>query len=398
MLETLIAAVMLASLILYALMGGADYGGGMWDLLASGPRAQRQRHAIVEAIAPIWEANHVWLILVIVLLFTGFPRAFSTIMIALHIPITAMLIGIVLRGSAFVFRKYDSTEDAVQRRWSTIFGIASFFTPFFQGLTLGALTTGAIHFVGDRVTTGFFAGWLTPFALTCGLFALALFAFLAATYMTVDTQGQPDLQNDFRLRALWAADSVDPTGDHRLYYLKIRCPIHVPGPDQLVGAGPARMDGSERDSRNPGALVSEVLSGTNRCSGAGNLYSFRLGPGPISAPSHTGCHYSKRRCTRVDLKAFAAGPRSRSGRPAAVTSLSFSNLQRSRTALTPSSPSRSKPPTNRTCTCLHILNPTNQAEPSQQSALAPTGEATSRKRIITIPPPGGVPPLASLRS
>ena len=107
MLETIIAAVMLVALILYALMGGADYGGGMWDLLASGARAQRQRHAIVDSIAPIWEANHVWLILVIVLLFSAFPHAFSAIMIALHIPITAMLIGIVLRGSAFVFRKYD---------------------------------------------------------------------------------------------------------------------------------------------------------------------------------------------------------------------------------------------------------------------------------------------------
>jgi cytochrome d ubiquinol oxidase subunit II len=75
---------------------------------------------------------------------------------------------------------------------------------------LGALTTGAIHFVGDNVTTGFFAGWLTPFALTCGLFALALFAFLAATYMTVDTQDQPDLQNDFRLRALWTQMALIP--------------------------------------------------------------------------------------------------------------------------------------------------------------------------------------------
>lgn len=210
MLETLIAATMLVSLILYALMGGADYGGGMWDLLASGPRAQPQRHAIADAIAPIWEANHVWLILVIVLLFTAFPRAFSVIMIALHIPVTAMLIGIVLRGSAFVFRKYDSSADAVQRRWSAIFGIASFFTPFFQGLVLGALTSGDIHLVGDRVTTGFLAGWLTPFALTCGLFALALFAFLAATYLTVDTQAQPDLQNDFRLRALWAEATLIP--------------------------------------------------------------------------------------------------------------------------------------------------------------------------------------------
>ena len=90
------------------------------------------------------------------------------------------------------------------------FGIASFFTPYFQGLTLGALTTGDIRFVGDRVTTGFFAGWLTPFALTCGLFALALFAFLAATYMTVETQSQPDLQSDFRLRAIWAETALIP--------------------------------------------------------------------------------------------------------------------------------------------------------------------------------------------
>jgi cytochrome d ubiquinol oxidase subunit II len=210
MLETIVAAAMLVALMVYALTGGADYGGGMWDLLAAGGRASRQREVIVEAIAPVWEANHVWLILVVVLLFTAFPAGFSTIMIALHIPIAAMLLGIVLRGSAFVFRKYDSTQDVVQRRWSTVFGIASFFTPFFQGLTLGALTTGDIRVAGDRVTTGFFAGWLTPFALTCGLFALALFAFLAATYLTVDTQKQPDLQNDFRMRAIWAQATLVP--------------------------------------------------------------------------------------------------------------------------------------------------------------------------------------------
>jgi cytochrome d ubiquinol oxidase subunit II len=300
MLETLIAAVMLASLILYALMGGADYGGGMWDLLASGPRAKRQRHAIVEAIAPIWEANHVWLILVIVLLFSGFPRAFSVTMITLHIPISAMLIGIVLRGSAFVFRKYDSTEDAVQRRWSTIFGIASFFTPFFQGLTLGALTTGAIHFVGDQVITGFFAGWLTPFALTCGLFALALFAFLAATYMTVDLQDQPDLQNDFRLRAIWAQTALIPLAIIVFTTSKYGAPLMFHGLTNWWAPLPARVDGSKRDHRNPCALVSEILSGPNRCGGGSDIYSGRLGSGPISALGHTGCHYSKHRCTRVE--------------------------------------------------------------------------------------------------
>jgi cytochrome d ubiquinol oxidase subunit II len=210
MLELTVAVFMLLSLILYALMGGADFGGGMWDLLAAGPRAVRQRKAIADAIGPIWEANHVWLILVIVLLFTGFPAGFAGMMTALNIPLTAMLIGIVLRGSAFIFRKYDSRSDGAQRRWSTVFGIASFFTPFFQGLILGALTTGKIRIVKGQVMSGFFAGWLTPFALACGVFALGLFAFLAATYLTLDTQDQPDLQNDFRRRALWSGLTLAP--------------------------------------------------------------------------------------------------------------------------------------------------------------------------------------------
>src|SRR3989454_8278652 len=141
MLELIVVLFILSSLIVYALMGGADFGGGMWNLLAFGPRAERQREAIADAIGPIWEANHVWLILVIVLLFTGFPGGFATMMTALNIPMTVMLLGIVLRGSAFVFRKYDVRE----RRWGTLFGMASFLTPFFQGVILGALTTGQIR-------------------------------------------------------------------------------------------------------------------------------------------------------------------------------------------------------------------------------------------------------------
>jgi len=202
MLELVVGIFIVLSLVLYALMGGADFGGGMWDLLAYGQRAGKQRKIIADAIGPIWEANHVWVILVIVLLFTGFPRAFAAMMISLHIPIAIMLVGIVLRGSAFVFRKYDSKDDAVQRRWSTVFGVASFFTPFFQGVTLGALTTGRIRVIDGVVKTGFFAGWLTPFALACGVFALVLFAFLAAVYLTNDTKGEPSLREDFRKRAI----------------------------------------------------------------------------------------------------------------------------------------------------------------------------------------------------
>jgi cytochrome d ubiquinol oxidase subunit II len=210
MFELIVAIGILLSLIIYALTGGADFGGGIWDLMAVGPRAARQRQAIAEAIGPIWEANHVWLILVVVVLFTGFPTGFTVMMTALNIPVTAMLIGIVLRGAAFIFRKYDTQSDSLQRRWSVVFGSACFFAPFFQGVIIGALATGQIRVVDGQVVTGFFTGWLTLFALGCGVFALGLFAYLAATYLTLDTKDQPDLQNDFRKRALWTGAVLAP--------------------------------------------------------------------------------------------------------------------------------------------------------------------------------------------
>jgi cytochrome d ubiquinol oxidase subunit II len=209
-LEFIIATVLFISVILYALLAGADFGGGMWDLLAFGPRARQQREAIAAAIGPVWEANHVWLILVIVLLFTAFSTAFAVIMTALHIPMTLILIGIVLRGSVFMFRKYDAQDDTTHRRWSTIFGISSFLTPLFLGMTLGALATGDIRVENGVVTSGFFAGWTNLFAIACGLFAQGLFAFLAATYLTVDTQDRPELQADFRWRALASGLSLAP--------------------------------------------------------------------------------------------------------------------------------------------------------------------------------------------
>lgn len=210
MIELAVAVSMLASLILYVLTGGADFGGGIWDLLAIGKRASQQRSAIAYAIGPIWEANHVWLILVVVLMFTGFPAAFSGMMTALNIPLTAMLVGIVFRGAAFIFRKYDSPSHSTQLRWSRVFGIACVLVPISEGMIIGALTTGQIHIMNGRVASGFFAGWLSPFAFACGAFALVLFAFLAAVYLTVDSKDQPDLQNDFRLRAMWSGLALAP--------------------------------------------------------------------------------------------------------------------------------------------------------------------------------------------
>ena len=206
-LETIIAGVMVGSLVLYALLGGADYGGGVWDLFAFGPRAREQRELIAHAIGPVWEANHVWLILVVVILFTAFPPAFAVIATALHIPITLLLIGIVLRGTAFTFRTYDVQHDAVQRRWSLIFSIASIITPLLLGTTLGAIASGSIRVENGVVTSDFLQPWLAPFPLAVGFFALALFAFLAAVYLTVEAETR-SLQEDFRLRALLAGVAV----------------------------------------------------------------------------------------------------------------------------------------------------------------------------------------------
>jgi len=200
-LETIIAGIMIASLVFYALLGGADYGGGVWDLFAFGSRAKQQRDLIAEAIGPVWEANHVWLILVVVILFTAFPPAFAVISTALHIPLTLLLIGIVLRGTSFTFRHYDDRHDNAQRRWGRVFSVASIITPVLLGITLGAIASGSIRVRNGTVTTGFFNSWLAPFPFAVGFFALALFAFLAAVYLTSETNDK-NLQEDFRRRAL----------------------------------------------------------------------------------------------------------------------------------------------------------------------------------------------------
>lgn len=202
--ERIVLGVMGVGLLAYTLGGGADFGGGLWDLLASGPRKHRQRELIEHAIAPIWEANHVWLIFVVVLMFTVFPRAFAAIATALHIPIVIALIGIVLRGSAFTFRAYGLEPSERRRRWQHVFAWSSVVTPLFLGMTLAGISSGAIELVAGRVVSGFLVGWTSPFAVSVGLFVVALFALLAAVYLTLDAlrEGDDALANDFRRRAV----------------------------------------------------------------------------------------------------------------------------------------------------------------------------------------------------
>lgn len=189
-------------LVAYVLTAGADFGGGFWDLVARGPRRDQQRAAIEHAIAPIWEANHVWLIFMVVVLFTAFPRAFSALSVALHVPLTLALLGIVLRGSAFTFRAYGLQPTDTRARWGQVFAWASAATPLFLGAALAALATGDIVLQGGQVRSGFLAGWTTPFALLVGVFALTLFALLAAVYLAAETDGE--VREDFRRRAIGA--------------------------------------------------------------------------------------------------------------------------------------------------------------------------------------------------
>ena len=203
--EIAVAALVVAALAAYAVLAGADFGGGIWDLFAAGPRRDQQRAAIANAIAPVWEANHVWLIFVIVLLFTAFPPAFYAISVGLFVPLHIVLFGIVLRGAAFVFRAYGPTDRPSNRRWGDVFGTASTVTPVLLGMCLGAVCSGWLRIQHDEVVDVARPPWLTSIAIVLGAFALANCAYLAAVYLTSETDGA--LREDFRRRAL-AAGSV----------------------------------------------------------------------------------------------------------------------------------------------------------------------------------------------
>jgi cytochrome bd ubiquinol oxidase subunit II len=190
------------ALNVYGLTGGADYGGGVWDLLASGPRAGRQRDLVARSLAPVWEANHVWLVLAVVVLATAFPPAFARISTTLHVPLLLMLLGVVARGAAFSFRSYgaqDAHGPAEAPVWGRVFAVASLVTPLLLGTVFGAITMGVA--ARPRTAADFFTSWVGVFPFAVGLFALVLFAFLAAVYLTVDAR-EAAVREDFRLRAL----------------------------------------------------------------------------------------------------------------------------------------------------------------------------------------------------
>ena len=204
--EPIVLGVLLFGCILvYVLSGGADFGAGVWSLFA---RLRGEHGAADEAeraLGPIWEANHVWLIVVVVILFVGYPAAFAAISTSFHIPLTIALLGIVARGAAYIFSAYGMSPSDEARLWQRLFGIASIVTPFVFGQVVGTIAVGdvIIDVEGHRFAEVYLQPWLRVFPIVCGVFVVCLFAYLAAVYLTIDaaTEGAREM---FRLYAIFS--------------------------------------------------------------------------------------------------------------------------------------------------------------------------------------------------
>jgi cytochrome bd ubiquinol oxidase subunit II len=195
-----VAVIFVVVIAAYALFGGADFGGGIWDLLAGGSeRGASPRDLIDESITPVWEANHVWLVFVLVLLWTAFPPAFAAIMTALFVPLSISALGIVLRGVGFAFR-HTARRLRMQQFTGATFAASSLITPFFLGTVVGAVVTGQVpvHPAGNVL-----AAWTSPTAILTGFLFVAACAYISAVYLVLEARqrGHPDLVRYFSLRA-----------------------------------------------------------------------------------------------------------------------------------------------------------------------------------------------------
>ncbi|HET9163348.1 MAG TPA: cytochrome d ubiquinol oxidase subunit II [Solirubrobacterales bacterium] len=198
------AAILWTGATLYALFGGADFGGGLWDLLAGfdDRKGERPRARIQQSLTPVWEANHVWLIFILVILWTAFPEAFGAIMTTLYVPIALAALGIVLRGAGFAFRKSVQRLE-YRRAMGATFALSSVLTPFFMGTVVGAIAAGNVPAAGDGEP---FSSWLQPLPLLTGALFVLAGAYLAAIFLVADSQRAEDgeMEGYFARRALAA--------------------------------------------------------------------------------------------------------------------------------------------------------------------------------------------------
>lgn len=201
-----ILIILLSALTLYAVLGGADFGAGVWEFNTAFKSDQRERNLLYHAIGPVWETNHVWLIFVLVLLFGAFPPAFAAINQSLFIPLFLALVGIVFRGAAYAFRSQLKSDQSKSRIWAIVFGLASVFAPFFMGAAIGAMASGELQFDSNGVWRGdYLFGWVNPLSMFSGFFNVGLGTFVAATYMIRESRlaAMEDIESIWRRRALW---------------------------------------------------------------------------------------------------------------------------------------------------------------------------------------------------
>jgi len=191
-----VGGILLAGVTLYAVLGGADFGGGLWDLLAGGDRRGALPRALIdESITPVWEANHVWLVFDLVIFWTAFPHAFAAVMTALALPLWLAVAGIAARGAGFAFRK-EITALRWQRVTGAVFAFSSLMTPFFMGTVIGAIATGAVPADPTRASASL-AAWTSATALLAGFLFVAACGYLAAVYLS----GEAARRGDRRMRA-----------------------------------------------------------------------------------------------------------------------------------------------------------------------------------------------------
>lgn len=180
------------SLLLYVLLAGADFGAGIIELFSSKKNQVITRKTVYRVMGPVWEANHIWIIILIVILWVAFPAYYGVLVLSLHIPLTLVLLGITLRGVAFVFRHYDAFKDKSQVLYDWMFKTSSLLTPIFLGMTFGGVVSGKIIQVTGQTQYSFeqvyIAPWFNLFSLLAGFFFAALCAFLASVLLIAEAE------------------------------------------------------------------------------------------------------------------------------------------------------------------------------------------------------------------
>jgi cytochrome d ubiquinol oxidase subunit II len=203
--DDVVAVILFLAITAYAVLAGADFGAGFWDLVSGGAvRGERPRRLIDHAVGPVWEANHVWLIFALVVLWTAFPEAYASITLTLFVPLTLVALGIVLRGASFAFRK-SLLRTSQRRAFGAVFASSSVLVPYGMGAIAGAIASGRVPAGGEAGDP--WTSWVNPSSVVGGVLAVTVGAYLAAVYLIWDARRLDDeaMVEHFRRRAVGAA-------------------------------------------------------------------------------------------------------------------------------------------------------------------------------------------------